>query len=146
MDCSPVNPRRLIRRSLLLTTALAFAATGCGSLDKDAVSTKLGEASSAAEEGALLAHQDATGATAVPFVAIHSVELHKVAGNAAEALSGSVGDPYRPAAHEGSGLARRVEAQLQDLHLSPDDPTTAARVETKLLALASQLSDLESKL
>jgi hypothetical protein len=143
VDTCPSASRSLVA---LCAVATAIALAGCGRLDKDAVSTKIGEAVSAAEEGALLSHLAASGSTSGSFVAIHSAELHKVAGNAAEALSGSVEAPYRSTSYRAVRLARDVEAQLSELHASPDDPAAAARIEDHLGNLADHLGHLESRL
>ena len=134
-------------RSLVAFGAVVavLALAGC-THDKDAVSTKIGEAVSASAEGEILARLEANGSTATPYVEIHSAELHKVAGNAAEALEAETEAPYRATATKAAREARKAEAQLYYLHASPGDPGVAARVEANLKVIGDHLSGLESRL
>src|SRR2546430_1541007 len=82
--------RRLVvaRVAVFALAALALATlTGCGRLDKDAVSTDLKTLQSSTAEGMLVAGQAARSRAPADFIEIRTAELSKQSRNQANALA-----------------------------------------------------------
>src|SRR2546430_1596998 len=82
------RPLGLARVAILLLAILAIASlTGCGRLDKDAVSTELKTLQSSTAEGMLVAGQAARSRAPADFIEIRTAELSKQSQNSADALA-----------------------------------------------------------
>src|SRR3954447_10845262 len=82
------RPPGLVQVAVFLLAVLALASlTGCGRLDKDAVSTELKTLESSTGEGMLVAEQAARSRAPADFIEIRTAELSKQARNAGDALT-----------------------------------------------------------
>ena len=86
------GPDRQIRYArylaLLFVAALVLtSSTGCGRLDKDAVSTELKTLQSSTAEGMLVAREAARSRAPADFIEIRTAELAKQSRNSADALA-----------------------------------------------------------
>jgi hypothetical protein len=132
-----------------MAAALSAAAvlSGCGTLDRDAVSTYVQRVESDAAEGMLLAHEAARGRAWEEFVELHAAELHRDVQDAEEKLDSTPAeDGAAPLAKQAVSLAARIRSELQSLHDRPTDRALAGRVESHLDELADNADEVESKL
>src|SRR5438045_9768401 len=82
------RPLGLPRVALFLFGAIALvSSTGCGRLDKDAVSTELKTLQSSTAEGMLVAREAARSRAPADFIEIRAAELAKQSRNSADALA-----------------------------------------------------------
>jgi hypothetical protein len=128
--------------------ALALVSlTGCGRLDKDAVSTELKTIVSATGEGTLVSGEAARSRAPDSFIEIRTAELSKEARNAGDTLTETPTEQgLQQAADHGSQIADRAHRLLDDLHSDPGDTNLAANVEAQLRSLHDEASTLEQSL
>ena len=109
------------------------SATGCGRLDKDAVSTELKTLQSSTAEGMLVADQAARSRAPADFIEIRTAELSKQSKNAADALAGTpTEDGFQEAAFEGNEIGNRASELLDALHSDPGNSNLATNVAHEL--------------
>ena len=97
-----------------MLVALLGAACGAGDLGSTALSQRAGSLQSSAAEGALLAHDAASGRTTGTFTREHSAELAAAAsGSAASLRSATTRPSLRPELRRLVGLADEIEADLE---------------------------------
>src|SRR3954451_19072428 len=106
------------RVAILLLAILAIASlTGCGRLDKDAVSTELKTLESSTAEGMLVAEQAARSRAPADFIEIRTAELSKQARNAGDALTETPTEQgLQGAANQGGQIGSRTHQLLDALH------------------------------
>jgi homoserine kinase len=142
----PVPERRHLRRAAAVA-ALVLALSGCGTLDRDAVSTEVDRIGSVSAEGMLLAREAAHGRAFRGFVEIHSAELASQAQKALEKLQNVPAERgLGQAAASAIGFAGQVQDQLDQLHQHPTDRKQAAQVEHELSQISNKVNQLSSKL
>jgi hypothetical protein len=141
----PLAPAR-VAAFFLAVLALA-SVTGCGRLDKDAVSTELKTLQSSTAEGMLVADQAARSRAPADFIEIRTAELSKQSRNAADALVETPTEQgLQQAARQGSRIGDRASEILGSLHSDPGNTNLAANVAHELRSLSAQASATESSL
>ena len=107
--------------ALLLIAVFALAPlTGCGRLDKDAVSTDLKTLQSSTAEGMLVAGQAARSRAPADFIEIRTAELSKQSKNMANALAETQTEQgLQSAANRGNQIGNRASTLLGALHSDP---------------------------
>jgi hypothetical protein len=142
--------RRLVaaRVSILfLATLSVLAFTGCGRLDKDAVSTDLKTLQSATAEGKLVADQAARSRAPADFIEIHTAELSKQAQDTADSLAETPTESgFQEAATKGNQIGNRASELLDSLHSDPGNSNLATNVTHELGTLSDQASRTEASL
>jgi hypothetical protein len=140
--------RRLTLVATFVLAALALATfTGCGRLDKDAVSTDLKTLQSSAAEGMLVADQAARSRAPADFIEIRTAELSKQSKNAADALAGTPTEHgFQEAATRGNEIGNRASALLDALHSDPGNRNLATNVAHELSSLSDRASAAEASL
>jgi len=134
--------------ALFAFAALALVSlTGCGRLDKDAVSTELKTLQSSTAEGMLVAEQAARSRAPADFIEIRTAELAKQSKNSADALAETPTEQgLQDAAKRGNQIGNRASELLNALHADPGNSNLATDVTTGLRALNDQAGNLESSL
>jgi hypothetical protein len=142
--------RRLVvaRVAVFALVALALATfTGCGRLDKDAVSTDLKTLQSSTAEGMLVAGQAARSRAPADFIEIRTAELSKQSRNQANALAETPTEQgLQEAARRGNEIGNRASELLDALHSDPGNSNLAANVARELSSLSDQASAAEASL
>src|SRR3954454_24731654 len=133
---------------VLALAVLALAAlTGCGRLDKDAVSTDLKTLQSSTAEGMLVAGQAARSRAPADFIEIRTAELSKQSQNAADALAETPTEHgFQEAARRGNEIGNRASQLLDALHSDPGNSDLATNVTHELERLSDQASAAEESL
>jgi hypothetical protein len=119
-----------MRLGVLLVLLLGLCVLGCGI--PASVADQADAVASVAAEGALLAHDAASGDTTPAFVETHTEELVR---SAAELADGTESPQLRQ-------IADRVVAALERLHAEPGDQDAAAQVARDLTRAATQAGEL----
>jgi hypothetical protein len=141
----PLAPAR-VAAFFLAVLALA-SVTGCGRLDKDAVSTELKTLQSSTAEGMLVADQAARSRAPADFIEIRTAELSKQSRNAADTLVETPTEQgLQQAARRGSQIGDRASEILGSLHSDPGNTNLATNVARELRSLSAQASATESSL
>jgi hypothetical protein len=142
------RPPRLIRVAVLVLGVLLVASlTGCGRLDKDAVSTDLKTLVSSTAEGMLVAHEAARSRAPADFIEIRTAELSKQSQNSADALAETPTEPgLQRAASRGSEIGNRASRILESLHSDPGNSDLARNVELELKSLSNEAGSVEASL
>src|SRR6266487_2893850 len=98
------------RAPLFVMAVLVLASfTGCGRLDRDAVSTDLKTLQSSTGEGMLVADQAARSRAPADFIEIRTAELSKQSRNSADALAGTPTEHgLQEAATRGNAIGNRA--------------------------------------
>ena len=137
-----------VRVALFLLAALALlSVTGCGRLDRDAVSTDLKTLQSATAEGMLVADQAARSRAPADFIEIRTAELSKQSRNAADALAETPTEQgLQQAARRGNQIGNRASELLDSLHSDPGNSDLATNVTTELRALSEEASQVQESL
>src|SRR3954452_8564078 len=115
------RPLGLGRVAILLLASLTIASlTGCGRLDKDAVTTDLKTLQSATAEGMLVAGQAARERAPADFIEIRTAELSKQSKISADALAETPTESGpQEAAMKGNRIGNRASEVLDALHSDP---------------------------
>jgi len=134
--------------ALLLIAVLALSPlTGCGRLDKDAVSTDLKTLVSSTGEGMLVADQAAQSRAPADFIEIRTAELSKQSRNMADALAGTPTEHgFQEAARRGNQIGNRASELLDALHSDPGNSNLATNVAHELSSLSGQAAAAEASL
>ena len=133
--------------SLVVAVALVLAATGCGRLDRDSVSTELKTLESSTGEGMLVAQEAARSRAAADFIEIRTAELSKQSADAAETLDGTPTESgLQRAAGRGSEIGNRASEILDELHGNPGDESLAKKVVLELDSLHDEAGRLQESL
>src|SRR3954451_18824094 len=134
--------------AVLALAVLALAAlTGCGRLDKDAVSTDLKTLQSSTAEGMLVAGQAARSRAPADFIEIRTAELSKQSQNAADGLAETPTEHgFQEAATRGNQIGNRASELLDSLHSDPGNSDLATNVTKELQTLSDQASAAEESL
>jgi hypothetical protein len=142
------RPLSLGRVAILLLATLAVASlTGCGRLDKDAVSTDLKTLQSATAEGMLVAGQAARSRAPADFIEIRTAELSKQAQDVADSLAETPTEHgFQDAATRGNEIGNRASELLDSLHSDPGNSDLATNVTHELERLSNQASAAEESL
>src|SRR5215211_104609 len=142
------RPLSLWRVAILLLAAVSIASlTGCGRLDKDAVSTDLKTLQSSTAEGMLVAQQAARNRAPADFIEIRTAELSKQSQNAAKTLDETPTEAgLQRAAGRGAEIGNRASEILDELHGNPGDDGVAKNVANELSSLGDEASRLEQSL
>jgi hypothetical protein len=141
----PLAPAR-VAAFFLAVLALA-SLTGCGRLDKDAVSTELKTLQSSTAEGMLVAEQAARSRAPADFIEIRTAELSKQSRNAAKTLAETPTEQgFQQAATRGNQIGNRAAAILSALHSDPGNSNLAANVAHELSSLSDQAAAAEASL
>jgi hypothetical protein len=142
------KPVALARVAPFVCAVLAIAAfTGCGRLDKDAVSTELKSLTSATAEGMLVAGQAARSRAPADFIEIRTAELSKQAKNSADALAETPTESgLQEAANKGNEIGNRASELLDSLHSDPGNTNLATNVTHELGSLSDQASSAADSL
>src|SRR5436190_24297227 len=138
-----------VARVALLTSAVLglVSFTGCGRLDKDAVSTELKTLESSTAEGMLVAGQAARSRAPADFIEIRTAELSKQSKNSADALAETPTEQgFQQAANRGNEIGNRASEILDALHSDPGNANLAKNVESELQSLSNEASNAESSL
>jgi hypothetical protein len=138
----------LARAAVIAFAALALASfSGCGRLDKDAVSTDLKTLQSSTAEGMLVAGQAARSRAPADFIEIRTAELAKQSKNAADALAETpTEDGFQEAANQGNQIGNRASALLIALHSDPGNVSLATNVMHELRSLHDAAGAAEDSL
>jgi hypothetical protein len=121
--------------------------TGCGRLDKDAVSTELKTLQSSTAEGMLVADQAARSRAPADFIEIRTAELSKQSKDAADALAGTPTEHgFQEAAVRGNQIGNRASELLDALHSDPGNSNLATNVAHQLSSLSDRASSVEASL
>lgn len=132
---------------VVLATLMLMSATGCGRLDKDAVSTELKTLQSSTAEGRLVADQAARSRAPADFIEIRTAELSKQSKNAADALAGTPTEHgFQEAAVRGNEIGNRASELLDALHSDPGNSNLATNVAHELSSLSDRASSAEASL
>jgi hypothetical protein len=132
---------------IVLTALVLVSATGCGRLDKDAVSTELKTLQSSTAEGMLVADQAARSRAPADFIEIRTAELSKQSKNAADALAGTPTEHgFQEAAVRGNEIGNRASELLDALHSDPGNSNLATNVAHELSSLSDRASSAEASL
>src|SRR4051812_8463138 len=138
-----------VARVALLTSAvlgLVFF-TGCGRLDKDAVSTELKTLESSTAEGMLVAGQAARSRAPADFIEIRTAELSKQAKDTADALAETPTESgFQEAATKGNEIGNRASELLDSLHSDPGNSDLATNVTHELSDLSDRAESTEASL
>jgi hypothetical protein len=131
----------------MLAVVALVSITGCGRLDKDAVSTELKTLRSATAEGMLVAGQAARSRAPADFVEIRTAELSKQSRNSADALAETPTEQgLQRAAIRGNEIGNRASEILDSLHSDPGNANLARNVESELRSLSDQANGVEAAL
>src|SRR5436190_5015255 len=142
------RPLVMARVALLFVAALVLtSSTGCGRLNKDAVSTELKTLQSSTAEGMLVAQQAARNRAPADFIEIRTAELSKQSKDAAQTLVETPTEAglQRAAAH-GADIGNRASEILDSLHGDPADDGLAKNVATELDSLHKQAGQIGESL
>lgn len=121
--------------------------TGCGRLDKDAVSTELKTLQSSTAEGMLVAREAARSRAPADFVEIRTAELSKQSRNSADALAETPTEHgLQNAATRGNQIGNRASELLDSLHSDPGNANLAKNVESELNSLSDEAANMEGSL
>src|SRR5689334_12278736 len=132
---------------IVLATAVLVSASGCGRLDKDAVSTELKTLESSTAEGMLVAREAARSRAPADFIEIRTAELAKQSRNSADALAETPTESgLQQAAMRGNQIGNRAAELLDALHGDPADPDPATNVTRGLSDLSDQASKVDESL
>ena len=132
---------------IVLAALVLVSATGCGRLDKDAVSTELKTLQSSTAEGMLVADQAARSRAPADFIEIRTAELSKQSKNAADALAGTPTEHgFQEAAVRGNEIGNRASELLDALHSDPGNSNLATNVAHELSSLSDRASAAEASL
>jgi hypothetical protein len=132
---------------IVLAALVLVSVTGCGRLDKDAVSTELKTLQSSTAEGMLVADQAARSRAPADFIEIRTAELSKQSKNAADALAGTPTEHgFQEAAVRGNEIGNRASELLDALHSDPGDSNLATNVAHELTSLSERASAAEASL
>jgi hypothetical protein len=136
------------RVALFALAALAVVwFTGCGQLDRDAVSTELKTLESSTAEGMLVADQAARSRAPADFIEIRTAELSKQSKNSADALAETPTEQgLQEAAKRGNEIGNRASELLDALHSEPGNSDLAARVTHELRTLHDEARATEGSL
>src|SRR3954447_1524594 len=128
------RPPGLVQVAVFLLAVLALSSlTGCGRLDKDAVSTELKTLESSTAEGMLVAGQAARSRAPADFIEIRTAELSKQSKNSADALAETPTEHgLQDAAMRGNQIGNRASELLDSLHSDPGDSGLATNVTHEL--------------
>jgi hypothetical protein len=142
------RPLGKARVAILVLAALALASlTGCGRLDKDAVSTDLKTLASSTAEGMLVADQAARSRAPADFIEIRTAELSKQSSDIADALAGTPTEQgFQEAARRGNEIGNRASELLDSLHSDPGNANLATNVTRELRSLHEQAGQAEDSL
>lgn len=142
------RPLPLVRAALIAFAALALVSfSGCGRLDKDAVSTDLKTLQSSTAEGMLVAGQAARSRAPADFIEIRTAELSKQSQNAADALAETPTEHgFQEAASRGNLIGNRASALLDALHSDPGNVSLATNVTRELRSLHEAAGAAEDSL
>jgi hypothetical protein len=142
------RPLALIRVAPIVCLALALVVfTGCGRLDKDAVSTDLKTLQSATAEGMLVAGQAARSRAPADFIEIRTAELSKQAKDTADALAETPTESgFQEAATKGNEIGNRASELLDSLHSDPGNSDLATNVTHELSDLSDRAESTEASL
>jgi hypothetical protein len=142
------RPLGLARVAILLLAILAIASlTGCGRLDKDAVSTELKTLQSSTAEGMLVAGQAARSRAPADFIEIRTAELSKQSQNSADALAETPTESgLQEAATKGNQIGNRASQLLDALHSDPGNSNLATNVTHELGTLHDRAGAAEDSL
>jgi hypothetical protein len=142
------RPLVLARVAIFVFAALAIASlTGCGRLDKDAVSTDLKTLESSTAEGMLVAGQAARSRAPADFIEIRTAELSKQSRNQANALAETPTEQgLQEAARRGNQIGNRASQILDALHSDPGNSNLATNVAHELNSLSNQAAAAEASL
>ena len=137
------GPLGSARVAILAVAVVAIGGlTGCGRLDKDAVSTELKTLESSTAEGMLVAGQAAQSRAPADFIEIRTAELSKQSGNAADALAETPTERgLQEAAVAGNRIGNRASALLDALHSDPGNADLATNVTEELRRLHQQAGE-----
>src|SRR3954447_1532660 len=142
------RPLGLGRVAILLLATLTIASlTGCGRLDKDAVSTDLKTLQSATAEGMLVAGQAARSRAPADFIEIRTAELSKQAKDTADSLAETPTESgFQEAATKGNEIGNRASELLDSLHSDPGNSDLATNVTHELSDLSDRAESTEASL
>jgi hypothetical protein len=142
------RPPGMVRVAILVLASLvSMSLTGCGRLDKDAVSTELKTLVSSTAEGMLVADQAARSRAPADFIEIRSAELSKQSRNSADALAETPTESgLQEAAMTGNQIGNRASKLLDSLHSDPGDTNLATNVTRELRSLHDQAAAAEDSL
>src|SRR3954452_10181055 len=142
------RPPVFTRVAPIACVVVAIAAlTGCGRLDKDAVSTELKTLQSATAEGMLVSGQAARSRAPADFIEIRTAELSKQAKNSADALAETPTESgLQEAASRGNQIGNRASELLDSLHSDPGNSDLATNVTRELGALSGDAEKAEASL
>jgi hypothetical protein len=137
-----------VRVAAFVLAVLALASfTGCGRLDKDAVSTELKTLQSSTAEGMLVADQAARSRAPADFIEIRTAELAKQSRNAADTLAETPTEQrLQEPARRGNQIGNRASQVLDSLHSDPGNSDLAANVAHELNLLSAQAAAAASSL
>src|SRR3954454_4237528 len=140
------RPLAFTRVAPIACVVLATAAlTGCGRLDKDAVSTELKTLESSTAEGMLVAGQAARSRAPADFIEIRTAELSKQSKNSADALAETPTEQgLQRAATRGNEIGNRASELLDSLHSDPGNSNLAKDVESQLQVLSDEAGNTEA--
>jgi hypothetical protein len=136
------------RAALFVVAIFALASfTGCGRLDRDAVSTDLKTLQSSTAEGMLVAGQAARSSAPADFIEIRTAELSKQSRNSADALAETPTEHgLQQAATRGNAIGNRAAALLDALHSDPGNSNLATNVMHELRSLHDEAGAVEGSL
>ena len=142
------RPLALARVAAIVCAAIAIVAfSGCGRLDKDAVSTDLKTLQSATAEGMLVAGQAARSRAPADFIEIRTAELSKQAKDTADSLAETPTESgFQDAATKGNEIGNRASELLDSLHSDPGNSNLATNVTHELGTLSDEASRTEASL
>ena len=121
--------------------------TGCGRIDRDAVSTDLKTLQSATAEGMLVAEQAARSRAPADFVEIRTAELSKQAKDTADALAETPTEQgLKDAAKRGNEIGNRASDLLDSLHSDPGNSNLAMNVTHELGNLSDEAESVGASL
>jgi hypothetical protein len=142
------RPLVLARVAIFFLAAVVLASlTGCGRLDKDAVSSDLKTLQSSTAEGMLVAGQAARSRAPADFIEIRTAELSKQSRNMANALAETPTEHgFQDAANRGNEIGNRASELLDALHSDPGNSNLATNVTNELRALHDKAGAVESSL
>ena len=142
------KPGALVRVAAIVGAVLALVAfSGCGRLDKDAVSTDLKTLQSATAEGMLVAGQAARSRAPADFIEIRTAELSKQAKDTADSLAETPTESgFQDAATMGNEIGNRASELLNALHSDPGNSNLATNVTHELGTLSDEAERTEASL
>lgn len=131
---------------VLLATALAAWAAGCGDLSGDELGRRVDTLTAIAAEGRLLARDVARDRTRSTFVRVHARTLSASATHEAEKVADATAAAgSRAAAARTVRLAERLGDALGELSTHPGDEARGARVGRELVGLQRELERLAAR-